>query len=164
MGTNYYRIPTEEEMTRRAEKLAQAIIEMDMSPMAIHQNFSIDNQHSFDGFNPWDEFTDGVNVHLGKRSMGWKFCWNFNDMNFYKDKTELLVFIRSGRIINEYGAEQDTEEFIKMALAWGEPNGMSYDMNYVRKELSKNPSFHWSADYFNRSIDGLRVSTSTDFC
>jgi hypothetical protein len=73
--------------------------------------------------------------------MGWKFCWNFHKEKYYKDKESLLNFIRSGRVMDEYGEEMNVEEFITMALEWGQPNGLVAD----------------------KEVDGLRVSSSTEF-
>jgi hypothetical protein len=124
MGTNYYRIPTASEVERGFR-----YIETDS-----------DLPH-LDIANPWDEFIEGTSIHLGKRSMGWKFCWNFHKEKYYKDKESLLNFIRSGRVMDEYGEEMNVEEFITMALEWGQPNGLVAD----------------------KEVDGLRVSSSTEF-
>jgi hypothetical protein len=89
----------------------------------INNLYSTIPVNDFERTNPWNEFTDGLKIHVGKRSSGWKFLWNFQDGKFYNSKKELLTFIRSGRVIDEYGELQDTEEFIKMALEWGQPDG-----------------------------------------
>ena len=77
----------------------------------------------WDRKNLWDEFTENMNVHLGKRSVGWKFLWNFHNNEYYSDKEELFQFIRRGRVINEYSEEIPVEEFIQMALEWGKEDG-----------------------------------------
>jgi hypothetical protein len=119
----------------------------------------------WNGENPWETFIKGTTIHLGKRSMGWKFCWNFNDNKYYTNKEELLSFIRSGRVINEYSEELTPEEFITMALEWGEPDGAIYDKEYRMKEWDKGyGTFFRSESYDDKIIDGLRVSSSNDFC
>ena len=78
---------------------------------------------------------------------------------------ELLEFNSSGRVVNEYGEEQDVEEFITMALEWGEPDGMVVDQNYRREQRLKGMgSFFDDPKYDDRIVDGLRVSSSNDFC
>jgi hypothetical protein len=110
-------------------------------------------------------FIDGTNIHLGKRSMGWKFCWNFHKDKYYNDKESLLEFIRSGRIVNEYGEEINVEEFITMALEWGEPDGLVVNREYRKNERSKGAgSYFDDPKYDDRIVDGLRVSSSDDFC
>jgi len=120
MGTNYYRIPTEQEIEQ------------------------------------------GKEVHLGKRSRGWKFCWNFHNNEYYSNKQELIDFVLSGRVINEYEEELTPQAFLDMAFNWGEPDGWVVDDEYHKN----NGGFSYFNDpkYYDTIIDGLRVSTSTDFC
>jgi hypothetical protein len=147
MGTNYYRIPSVEEMEKRKQELINNINSIDISQLSIESN-SI-----------WDLFTDGTNIHLGKRSSGWKFLWNFNDKKFYSNKEELLNFIRTGRVIDEYGKEMDVEEFITMALVWGQPDG--YDHEKYRREHPRQ--YHYDFEVKEEYIDGLRVSPNNEF-
>lgn len=146
MGTNYYRIPTQLEMEERKAKLIKDITDLDMNPL---------NMESV-----WDRFTEGTSIHLGKRSGGWKFCWNFHNNKYYKDRDSLLDFIRSGRVIDEYGEVWNVEEFIDMAFEWSQPDGLIADEKYLRENnrWMSNPQ-----DYADKIIDGLRVSTSTEF-
>ena len=146
MGTNYYRIPTQLEMEERKAKLIKDITDLDMNPL---------NMESV-----WDRFTEGTSIHLGKRSGGWKFCWNFHNNKYYKDRDSLLDFIRSGRVIDEYGEVWNVEEFINMAFEWGQPEGLIADEKYMRENnrWMSNPQ-----RYADKIIDGLRVSTSTEF-
>ena len=165
MGTNYYRIPQASEMDERKFKLLEKIKNLDLSPGNMECGFDepIDDQWGRE--NPWGIFIDGTNIHLGKRSSGWKFCWNFHKDKYYSNKEELLSFIRSGRIVDEYGDEQDVEEFITMALEWGEPDGLVVNQEYRRKERTNGMgSFFDKPEYDDKIIDGLRVSSSTDFC
>ena len=146
MGTNYYRIPTQLEMEERKAKLIKDITDLDMNPL---------NMESV-----WDRFTEGTSIHLGKRSAGWKFCWNFHNNKYYKDRDSLLDFIRSGRVVDEYGEVWNVEKFINMAFEWGQPDGLIVDEKYTRENSSwlSNPQ-----DYADKIIDGLRVSSSTEF-
>lgn len=164
MGTNYYRIPTEAEMEAKRQALLLKMSIMDLTPENIERGFGAPVKDSFDYENPWDRFINNTRIHLGKRSGGWKFCWNFNDNKYYSTKEELLAFIRSGRVVNEYGEEQEVEEFIDMALNWGEPDGWVHNEAYERQKLKQNPNSHiHGSKYWDKEIDGLRVSTSTEF-
>jgi len=166
MSTNYYRIPTQEEMETRKQTLIGFVNNLDLSPENIESGFRfISPRKDWEWFSPWEMFLEGTNIHLGKRSMGWKFCWNFHKEKYYSNKEELLDFIRSGRVVNEYGEEQDVEEFITMALEWGEPDGMVVDQNYRKEQRLKGMgSFFDDPKYDDRIVDGLRVSSSNDFC
>ena len=162
MGTNYYRVPTDSEMQAKKTKLIQRIHEMELSPENIERNFSIlkIEDNDWESQNPWDEFMQGASVHLGKRSSGWKFSWNFHEDKYYHNKETLLAFIRAGRVVDECGDEQDVEEFIQMALDWGQPDGWIHDEEYERTHTS---GWRVGSSYYDRIVDGLRVSFSTDF-
>jgi len=166
MGTNYYRIPTEDEIKIKHNKLKNDILNMDLSILSIESGFRVAVDDMWNSENPWETFMDGINIHLGKRSSGWKFCWNFHDNKYYSNKEELLSFIRSGRVINEYSEELTPEEFITMALEWGEPDGLVVNEEYRRKERVKGHGSFWldNEKYDDKIIDGLRVSSSTEFC
>ncbi len=161
MGTNYYRVPQGHEMIKREQKLRMRIDEMDsINPGQIERGFRSISVGEWVSISPWEEFLEGTNVHLGKRSSGWKFLWNWNDSKYYKTKKELFEFIRSGRVINEYGELMDQEEFIQMALVWGQEDGWDIE-TYYKEYPDRNPFI------LNRKheeyLDGLRVSTSTEF-
>ena len=164
MGTNYYRIPKASEVEKKKRLLESRIRKMPITPSSIERGFMyIDNPtDEWSSLSPWDEFIEGTSIHLGKRSSGWKFCWNFHNNQYYKDKESLLNFIRTGRVVDEYGQEMNVEEFITMALEWGQPNGLVADEKYFNTtnhhSWMSNPS-----DYFDKEIDGLRVSSSTEF-
>lgn len=91
--------------------------------------------------------------------MGWKFLWDFNENKYYSNKEELFEFIKSGRVVDEYGEEMNGDEFIKMALEWNQPDG--YDAKMYRREHPRQYShdFEKKEEY----IDGLRVAPYSDF-
>lgn len=164
MGTNYYRIPTEKELEQKKEQLKSRIDSMQMSVDNVERAFRyIDNpEDEWSLLNPWDEFIEGTSIHLGKRSMGWKFCWNFHDNKYYSNRQELIDFIQSGRVVDEYGEEISSQEFLEMAFSWGEPDGLVADKEY----FDTTGHHHWMSNpekYYDREIDGLRVSSSTQF-
>jgi hypothetical protein len=163
MGTNYYRIPTESEIETRKEQLLARVHDMPVTPSFIENDFRfIDNPNDeWSSLSPWDEFVEGTSIHLGKRSSGWRFCWNFHDNRYYQDRASLLAFVRSGRVVDEYGTEWPVEEFIAMALEWGQPDGLTADAEYFDK--NPHPWMSNPSAYHDRDVDGLRVSSSTEF-
>jgi len=160
MGTNYYSIPKVEDLEKKRQKLIEEIQSMDISNAGLCEDDWRIHEDGWDRLSPWDEFTNGNSIHLGKRSGGWKFCWNFNDNKYYSNKEELLEFIRSRRVVDEYGEELQPDEFIQMALEWNKDDGMVADEEYMMKNHSWMPD---PSSYADREIDGLRVSTSTEF-
>lgn len=165
MGTNYYRVPSSEEVIRKQQKLNLRLQELDWwNPSNAADEFKVlQPNDEWPKISPWDEFVEDMSVHLGKRSSGWKFCWNFHDNKYYSNKEELLKFIRSGRIVDEYGKSEDIEEFIQMALNWGGADGTIVDKDYFEKNERMSWAYLRQEDYYDRIIDGLRVSSSTDF-
>lgn len=165
MGTNYYRVPKSHEVVEKMQKLNIRVGEMDLwSANEAKNQFRTIPVTEYQYMTPWDEFIEGLSVHLGKRASGWKFCWNFNDNEHYSNKKELLDFIRSGRVVDEYGMEIDPEEFIEMALEWGQPDGAVFDEKYEMEMKKKFPnSYVHGPEHYDLEIDGLRVSRSTDF-
>jgi len=172
MGTNFYRIPTEEEVNARKERLIRRINDMIITPFTIECDFrvivydespeGIPPVDCYESISPWDEFMEDMKVHLGKESSGWKFTWNFHKGRHYFNKETLFNFIRSGRVVDEYGTLIDNEEFIKEALEWGEPDGYIYNEEYVRTHPCQESIFG-SEDY-SKIIDGLVVSAHDEFC
>jgi hypothetical protein len=165
MGTNFYKIPTHEEMVMRKHILLGQINGLDLSPLNIECGFRVTVDDQWNSESPWDTFINGTNIHLGKRSGGWKFLWNFHKNKYYSNKEELFSFIRSGRVIDEYGKEWDVEEFITMALDWEQPNGLILNEEYRKRERTKGHGMLWldNEKYDDLIIDGLRVCQSTDF-
>ena len=146
-------------MIKRHVKLYEDVRKIKLTPSNIERGFNKPiNEDSWECENVWDKFVDGTKVHLGKRSSGWKFLWNFNNDKYYKDKESLLEFIRSGRIVNEYSEELNVEEFIEMSLSWGEDDG--WDLETYYKE---NPTHRSPYGKPERYVDGLRISDSVDF-
>jgi hypothetical protein len=152
-------------MESKKEKLIKHIEDLILTPFNIERGFRVIQVDEWSSESPWDSFIEDTNIHLGKRSSGWKFCWNFHNNKYYSNKEELLSFIRSGRVVDEYGEEQDVNEFILMSLNWGEPDGLVVNEEYRRKQRTNGMgSFFDRPEYDDLIIDGLRVSTSTDFC
>ena len=165
MGTNYYRIPTVEEVNSRKERLTDELHKMDLSPSSVESKFHFPIVDSWERESPWDKFIDGISIHLGKRSGGWKFCWNFHKNKYYSNKEELLKFIRDGRVVDEYGEEWNVEKFITMALEWEQSDGLVINEQYRRDQISKGHGMFCleNEKYDDLIIDGLRVSESIDF-
>ena len=159
MGTNYSRIPKSKDIAYKHALMVEKIMKLDIWDAANVNNHFRVIENEFGRTSPWEEFTDELTVHLGKRSMGWKFLWNFNEDKFFKDKESLLEFIKSGRILDEYGDELSQDEFIEMSFSWGQEDGFDSESYYLKYPESRNS---WSKP--ERYVDGLRISDSTDFC
>jgi len=162
MGTNYYRIPSEGELDSRRIRLLSRIGQLDISGTNVARGFrDIEGGDEWELLSPWDEFEMGMRVHLGKRSGGWRFTWNFHKGRYYGNRQELFAFIRSGRVVDEYGEELSPDEFIEMALNWY-PDGEIFCLDWVRRKQPANVILYRHEQY-DREEDGLVISASTDF-
>lgn len=162
MGTNYYRIPSADEVKKRRDILVVQVETMELNPSDIEGGFKfISPNKDWEWFSPWDMFMKDMSVHLGKRSMGWKFCWNFHNNKHYFNRLTLIDYVLSGRVVDEYGKEIDSQEFLNMAFDWGEPDGIVVNEEYYKN--NERSSFFNDPKYYDKIIDGLRVSSSTEF-
>ena len=162
MGTNYYRIPSADEVQERRDVLTVQVETMDINPSDIQKGFRfISPTKDWEWFNPWDIFMKDMSIHLGKRSSGWKFCWNFHNNEYYSNREELISFVKSGRVVDEYGEEWDVQTFLDMAFDWGEPDGYIVNEEYYKNHETN--SYFNNPIYYDKLVDGLRVSPSTEF-
>ena len=196
MGTNYYAriIPSKE----RKKELHDAIEDDDFSLVSrlkveMYDPIQLDDDNNI----------IGGQVHLGKLSCGWKFLWNPNvfvirqghledsptgrryvpdpsiPKYFYpltKQGLHDFIFRDDVVVFDEYGEKQGKEKFWKIALEWGQPDGLDaagYEEKYkehiypvtgeltdlLRQEGYKFTSFS-NSDFYS---DGLRFATYTEF-
>ena len=111
MGTNFYaRIPVK----KRSEciKLINNIKEL------VEANKADKYDVRDFCYNLQEEFKNTY-IHLGKRSWGWAFCWDLNEMKFYEptlDSVKKFIKDNEAVIVDEYGVEFTLDEFINEEL------------------------------------------------
>ena len=91
MGTNFY---LRRKLSKQEKDIAKELIDNDK----------------------YDEVRDILpnDVHIGKRSYGWRFLWNANDFKYFEPNIDSLMnFLKSGDIYNEYGDYFTFDQFIK---------------------------------------------------
>lgn len=146
----------------------EKIQKLDLSASNIYNEFCDIETGSWDKTNAWNEFVKGNSVHIGKNSCGWKFLFNHNNWEFYKNMDELKEFINSGRLIDEYGESVSPEEF------WEFVEKKQADPEMIGgKEYYENPKFIHTDftiedaiknNYYEEVKWDYRFSTSTEFC
>ena len=173
MGTNFYAIilPTK----KRKQELIDAINNDDAYSVKdiCEENYNQIGKYNVSNY--------GI-LHLGKRSIGWKFLWDPNvyEVNgqikqfydFNKESIRKFLSQDNVKIVDEYyhyaENEEDrhiysVDEFMKIALNWC-PDGMdgTKDIDYCYKNitLSKLGIHQIGNDFFS---DGLRFAAFTDF-
>lgn len=121
----------------------------------------------------YDEARDIMNevkdIHIGKRSAGWKFLWDANEFKYFEPTKESLIeWLKSGQIIDEYNQEFTFDEFWNDCLNgfWDGYDAITYEkdhpkISYWRKNISQFYGIPVTLGEFY--IDDLRFSVSTDF-
>lgn len=197
MGTNYYAriLPTKE----RRKELHDAIEANDF-PLVKKLSDELYGRIELD-YGTHEII--GGEAHLGKLSCGWKFLWNPNVFvirqghmedsptgrryvpdpsipKYLYPLTKLglhdFIFRDDVLVYDEYGEEQNKEEFWKDALEWGQPDGWDvagYERKHkehiypvtgeltdlLRQEGYKFTSYS-NSDFYS---DGLRFAGFTEF-
>lgn len=128
----------------------------------------------------WEDLIDNIpeNIHIGKRSTGWKFLWDAHDFRYFNlTKESLIEWLKSGDIYDEYGEKYTFDQF------WNEEiwfDGLDWAEYYEKYE--KNPysyeywvgspekvSEYWMKygivvnNYNEFYIDNLRFTADEDF-
>lgn len=103
MGTNFYAVlPVKKRTTNKLRKLAS---KLDTQQLINLEDEMYDIQQDLKCYK----------VHLGKRSYGWAFLWNANDLKYYEPTlVSIKKFIddNHAKIIDEYGEEFTWDQFI----------------------------------------------------
>lgn len=165
MGTNYYAvyIPTEEDIKELNKLRVKNLFDK------VHQNIEL-----------WSN-----EIHLGKRSGGWQFLFDHNNVEYYKPtRSSLEDFLRSGNYLvkNEYGEYFEIDEFFKIVDDWNtDPhNHWTYESYYeehpseyvgyfktpynIQQMLYNKAGIVIKPEDMDFDSDGLRWSSTTDFC
>lgn len=149
MGTNfYYKIPLKK---REVKELRDMITE---TPDYDEITYKL------------DEVKDSHEVHLGKRSYGWQFLWNYHNGKYYKPTlASIKDFLENGggHIEDEYGEVFTIEQFfgdeIKNFLYKDDNHCDAY--SYHEKHLEDPLTYDITMHEFTN--DNLRFSRHDEF-
>lgn len=120
-------------------------------------------------------------IHIGKRSGGWKFLWDAHFFeHFESTKESLLDWLHSGQIVDEYGEKFTFEQFWNDEISgflnkghdlesyyMAHPNEYSYldFASRIKYFYQRCPDFKgYMNKYGEFYIDNLRFTVSEDFC
>jgi len=139
MGTNYYLILVDKHAQKRLNLLINLLTSENMSGEKIRGTLLLlgdSLEYNFDSdFIDEIEQTDvnikevvldellrlnktpyATRIHLGKKSMGWKFIIDYNGWEYYDEKTfEQFILTSDGEIISEYNEKITSNEFLQLA-------------------------------------------------
>lgn len=176
MGTNFYAVlPVKKKVTKNLEKAIELINNTPYDIDAIESEIS-----------EVREEIDKKRIHLGKRSGGWVFDWDANELNYYEPVLESIKnFIESSNasIVDENGSTYTWDEFMDeiddiLKYDCGALTGKEYyeqypehrtpytreyqqEINMFKKYVMNNtiePKYH---DFITK--EGLRFALYTDF-
>lgn len=164
MGTNFYaKIKMQ---PRNREKVQNYLNEMQR---ALNENDVVRFSNTMDDLVfDWGEIKSDVEIHLGKRSAGWAFLWDLNNMKYYKPElTSIVSFLKdSGAIIeNEYEETFTIEEFLNEEVGEAmHPSDTPMTKKQVEEsDMSETVKEYIITNYINKDIPYYRYCTSETY-
>ena len=152
MGTNFY--------CRKIDRKHRKMFSKDLSALNEHISLNIDN--------PEINFLEEVNkfildyynlekeIHLGKRSYGWQFLWDYHNGKYFNpDLNSIKKFLSQDDIIiyDEYKNFYEVEQLFNDELA-----------SCLYKDAMHDDGMDGEySEYYFKSEDGLRFSKFEDF-
>lgn len=111
------------------------------------QKIEMEDALSKDNWNKLEELIP-KEVHIGKRSRGWKFLWNANWFQYFDpNKESLIQFLKSGQIYNEYGEKFTFDQFWNDEIKnWIDDDFNKWDLISYYKEHS-HEWYHYEESY-----------------
>lgn len=146
MGTNfYYKIP----VSKRQQEHLHSLISSNMDLEEFEDEISAIKRCN--------------NIHLGKRSFGWQFLWDYNIGKYYQRNLQSIKdFLNNGggHIEDEYGRQFTVKQFLEKEIPLYKDDTHCDAATYV----AKHPEDVMST-YIKETIseDGLRFANFTDF-
>lgn len=108
-------------------------------------------------------------IHIGKSSAGWRFLFNHNGWEYFKDIESMKDFLMNCQIVDEYEMEISNEDFWQLVKEKeNDIDGMEYYTNWDKYNkmpggrVCQKPSYI-PYNYGDEYHFGLRFSTSTEF-
>lgn len=144
MGTNFY---CREKLNTSSRNRLKAILKtLDICVDSNNINEIYSNVNRFIKCIPEE-------IHLGKRSAGWQFLWNYHNGKYFKPTLKSIKdFLKDKEIYDEYGRYFTLDQFINDELA---------QCLYKDNTHNDGMSSEYSSHYF--ISDNLRFSKFEDF-
>jgi hypothetical protein len=169
MGTNFYKVLKPKYTKKQKAEITKKINEQTKKLKEyFNDNNYIDRYDIEDYYEMLNELRP-VRVHLGKRSWGWQFLWNHNNEKYYKKTLQSIKeFLDedNGFIVNEYGERFTTEQFLNDEIGEAMYNDPDRFINGYQHDEKEKSVYSWAkcSKYEFTTSEGLRFSTSTEFC
>lgn len=152
MGTNFY--------CRKINRKHRKMFSDDLNELSQYITYNIDNTE-LDLVEKVKEFIESNSdleeeIHLGKRSYGWQFLWDYHDGKYFNSNLDSIKeFLSQDDIIiyDEYGNFYEVEQLFNDELA-----------NCLYKDATHNDGMDGEySEYYFKSEDGLIFSKFEDF-
>lgn len=149
MGTNFF---CAEKISRRQRSKIKSLL-MEYIEVVDKVNTACDFHELHSKYNEMILDIIPERVHLGKRSHGWQFLWDYHDGRYFKANLESIKeYLKDKIIVDEYGEVFSLDQFLNEEIAdcLYNTDGKLYD------GMESYPSYYFISD-------GLRFSKSEDF-
>lgn len=148
MGTNfYYKIPLKPREVQHLKNLIDEDVDLEKLQEEINT------------------LAEDKKIHLGKRSHGWQFLWDYHKGKYYQDNLESIKdFLnnKDGYVINEYGDKFTPDEFIEDIKASLYKDKDHMDLREYQSHSENGPRLYkwWECEY---QKNGLRFSLHENY-
>ena len=152
MGTNFY--------CRKIDKKRRKEFSDSLNELSQYITYNIDDP-KLDLVEEVKDFLESNSeleeeIHLGKRSYGWQFLWDYHDGKYFNSNLDSIKeFLSQDDIIiyDEYGNFYEVEQLFNDELA-----------NCLYKDAMHDDGMDGEySEYYFKSEDGLRFSKFKDF-
>lgn len=152
MGTNFY--------CRKINRKHRKMFSDDLNELSQYITYNIDNTE-LDLVEKVTEFIESNSdlekeIHLGKRSYGWQFLWDYHDGKYFNSNLDSIKeFLSQDDIViyDEYGNFYKVEQLFNDELS-----------NCLYKDAMHNDGMDGEySEYYFKSEDGLRFSKFENF-
>lgn len=150
MGTNFYcKIPISK---KNREKVIEQI--NDLKKEVENESNNINLQDIFLAYRENIDTLLPEQIHIGKRSYGWQFLWNYHDGKYFDaNLNSIKIFLEDKIIYDEYDRVYSLDAFLNDAIG--------YCLYNKDGELEDGMDGVYSSHFF--LSDGLRFSKFEDF-
>ena len=164
MGTNFYA-----KMNMRARDKERIKHHIESLSGALDSNNAVKFGGALDDLiYDWGEVKQETIVHLGKRSGGWAFLWDLNNMKYYKPTLESIIsFIKESDAVieDEYGAAFTMEEFLNDEIGYClRPSETPLTLEEVNKsDLLETTKDYVKKNFFDKGLPYYRFCTAKTY-
>ena len=155
MGTNFY---CREKISKKSRTQIRSLLD-DLSKRIENADESVDIANMYDSCKESIEEYIPEEIHLGKRSCGWQFLWDYHNGKYYEANLESIKKYLSDKIIyDEYGRIFTIDQFFNDEIKY-----CLHNKDGKLEDGTDYGSIYGYSSHYFKSNDGLRFSIDEDF-